>query len=436
MKVDELIRNYGFWVKDFTTGNQLNKYYKDIKKAYQEGVSEKEINKKISKLLTHATDTTDFYNEYKGITDIANMPVVNKMIYKTQYDKFISDKYIDNKSNRTMSTSGSTGTPFTIIQDKDKVKRCHAAVVFFGELAGYKIGMKQAAFRIWTSKVKKNPISAYIQNLEMIDISEMNDNKLEEIISLLENKKVKSILAYASALTALSKYIEQNNREIKGSNIRSIISCAEMLYEDTQSKLKDYFKCPVVSRYVNMENGIMGQQYCENNTYYIDASSYYIEILKLDSDEPVIEGEVGRVVVTDLYNYAFPVIRYDTGDTAIMKKRIMQNGNKIIVFEQLYGRRVDIIYDCEGRPLSPHVITNNMWGIEGVKQFKFIQTQKEEYQVLINTNLEEFKNDFLITKFREILGQNAQISIKIIEEIPVLASGKRKYIENTCKEYQ
>lgn len=43
--------------------------------------------------------------------------------------------------------------------------------------------------------------------------------------------------------------------------------------------------------------------------------------LKMDSDEPAEDGELGRIVITDLYNYAFPILRYDNGDTAIAHHR-------------------------------------------------------------------------------------------------------------------
>ncbi|MBC5995807.1 phenylacetate--CoA ligase family protein [Romboutsia ilealis] len=433
MKIDESIRRYGFWIKDYLKGKKIYNHYKDIEKNYLEGVNQKDIEKKVKKLLEHASETTNFYSKYKGVYTIDKFPVVNKMNYKMEYNKFISEKYKNSNTNRNMSTSGSTGTPFTIIQDESKIKRCHAAVIFFGEMVGYKIGMKQAAFRIWTEKVRKTPLDAYKQNLVMVDISDMNDKRLEKILDDISKNNVKSILAYASALNTISEYMTKKGIKINN-NVESIISCAEMLYHDTQANLRERFNCPVVSRYVNMENGIMGQQYNNNNIYYIDSSSYHIEILKLDSDEPADYGELGRIVITDLYNYAFPVIRYDTGDTGILEK-INDRGKDHIVLKELYGRRVDIIYNSKGEPISPHVITNNMWGIEGINQFKFIQEDKKLYKILINSRREFDNFEDISDKFRNILGMDVKIEIERVDEIPVLESGKRKYIENLCEIY-
>ena len=51
---------------------------------------------------------------------------------------------------------------------------------------------------------------------------------------------------------------------------------------------------------------------CIRDRYTVDLYNFYIEMLSLDSDEPVKPGELGRIVVTDFYNKAFPMIRYDT----------------------------------------------------------------------------------------------------------------------------
>ena len=48
-------------------------------------------------------------------------------------------------------------------------------------------------------------------------------------------------------------------------------------------------------------------------SYHVSAESVFMEILDEDC-KPTKPGNVGRVVVTSLYNYAMPFIRYDLGD--------------------------------------------------------------------------------------------------------------------------
>ena len=42
----------------------------------------------------------------------------------------------------------------------------------------------------------------------------------------------------------------------------------------------------------------------------------------------------------------------------------------------------------------------------------------------------------ILGRIRPYLGEEAHIKVEIVDEIPVLASGKRKYIENRCEKYK
>ena len=42
----------------------------------------------------------------------------------------------------------------------------------------------------------------------------------------------------------------------------------------------------------------------------------------------------------------------------------------------------------------------------------------------------------ILGRIRPYLGEEAEITVELVDEIPVLASGKRKYIENRCEKYQ
>ena len=187
--------------------------------------------------------------------------------------------------------------------------------------------------------------------------------------------------------------------------------------------------------YSNEENGIMGLQNEDNEGYHIDTETYYYEILKMDSDEPAEPGELGRIVITDLFNYAFPIIRYDNGDTAVAVRK-EKNGRFKLCLSVLYGRRSDLIYDCDGKAVTPYIITNNLWDIEGVKQYRFIQEDVKDYTIWLNGDQEKMDQEEILRRIRPYLGEEAHIKVEIVDEIPVLASGKRKYIENRCQKYQ
>lgn len=415
-----------FWLRDFCKGGKIKKAYKDIENSYYKKINVRErTEEKLSKLLDYAKKNTTFYSQYSNCT-FEKMPVISKVDITKNYEGFYSEEF-KGKNLHKMSTSGSTGIPLTVIQNKEKRNRVLAEILFFNKICGYKFGEKQVFYRIWNEKNKKNILQKILQNIVTRDISHLDEETLKIISNELKNKKIKNILSYASTLDVLSKYMEDcNNVKFR---VKSIISSSEILQDDTRKRLKDIFKCNVVSRYSNQENGIIAQECIDFNEMHLNEANYYVEFLKIDTDEPAEEGEISRVVITDLYNYAMPIIRYDTGDLAIYKRcSECKTNSKVIT--SIYGRKVDIIYNTQGKTLSPHIITNNMWGIKGIKQFKFIQIDKTSYKFILNTNQPTEEDDEIVGKFKNLLGTDAKIEIEYVDEIPVLASGKRKYIEN------
>ena len=106
-------------------------------------------------------------------------------------------------------------------------------------------------------------------------------------------------------------------------------------------------------------------------------------------------------MITDLFNYAFPILRYDNGDTAVATRK-EKNGRYRLYLDELYGRRSDLIYDCEGKAVTPYIITNNLWDIEGVKQYRFIQEDVKDYTIWLNGDPQKMNQEEILGRIRRI----------------------------------
>lgn len=435
MVVDEKLRWIVFWALESIRKKPTVKYYKQIKEAWKNGTSIQETQERIQALIAHAVRTTEFYRNYPENAALTDLPVVNKDTFREHYDSFLSSEFRNAPDNRVMCTSGSTGTPLRMIQDKNKIYHNTAGGIFLGAVAGYYIGMKEAFIRVWVNNVKKGKIQQVMENIIMMDSSRMDDEALADMLRIIRKKKVKCMIGYASALGELSRYIGEKNVDCRGFSVRAIIPISETMSDPVRRKLEEQFGCPVRAWYSNEENGIMGLQNKEGSGYHIDTETYYYEILKMDSDEPAEPGELGRIVITDLFNYAFPILRYDNGDTAVAQRK-EKGGRYKLYLTELYGRRSDLIYDCNGKAVTPYIITNNLWDIKGVKQYRFIQEDLKKYTIWLNGDPKEMDQEEILGRIRPYLGEEAEITVEFVDEIPVLASGKRKYIENRCEAYQ
>lgn len=158
-----------------------------------------------------------------------------------------------------------------------------------------------------------------------------------------------------------------------------------------------------------------------------------MEILDLDKDVPVEDGILGRIVVTDLYNRAMPLIRYDTGDLGVMSHEC-ECGYHGKVLKRVEGRRVDFITATNGNLLSPVTIINAMWEYNDLLQWQFVQHAEGEFEMKLNCSTSPYAREAEMLKdIKGYVGDDARIKITYVDEIPLLASGKRKCVLNAIK---
>ncbi|ART81778.1 hypothetical protein CBP31_03375 [Oceanisphaera profunda] len=411
-------RKTAFWLKDTLQGGDIKRQYKAIRDNIDKPIN----NESLDRLLKHATNNCSFYSEYKTSLDITTFPVINKSTIKNYFDGFISSGYQLDQLH-VMSTSGSTGTPFKSYQDKRKRNRVLAELIYFNERAEQVLGNKFIFFRVWNENNSKSSLVRLIQNIVCINILKFNDEVFKGAVSLLKNdKKLTSCLGYASTYEYFVRYIVKEHADIKPAGLKSIVTSSEVMPVEIKRQIKEVLLCNVYDRYSNQENGIVAQTLDCTDTFIVNHPSYLVEILKENSDEPASEGEVGRIVITDLFNYAMPYIRYDTGDLAV--KVGSEQFSKSI--QAVQGRQVDVIYDVEGNVLTPHTLSVYMWKFDKLAQYQFIQEEKKSYVLKVSGADGIYTKEDFRCVLVPVLGNDANIGVVYVNEIPVLSSGKFK----------
>jgi phenylacetate-CoA ligase len=431
MTLPQLIRYKAFWLLDILKGKPVTKHYNDILSIlnyYNSETTQKAIKHRLSEVLEHTCNTVPHYKKLSKITKLEDFPVVNKLIIKENYDAFQSEKFKDEKTKYKTSSSGSTGIPFVVNQDKQKRFRNIADTIAFAEIAGVAVGIKVIFMSVFTGTKKKNPLIAWLQNVDTEEVTELNEVEVEKfLLKLQKNKNKKAIWAYASALDTIAYTIDAKEITFDDANLKVIVACSEQLSDTTKERLQKHLKTPVISRYSNTENGILAQQ--ENygdHTFKLNHASYKFEILKFDEDTPQENGIPGRIVITDLFNYCMPLIRYDTGDVGTM----VLNGDNVPVFTKIEGRKQDLIYNTSGELTSSFSVTKITRGLIHIKQYQFIQDDKTSYTFKVNAPYIEGDEALFKSRIKKILGDDANVTVEYIDEIPLLASGKRQRIVN------
>jgi len=162
---------------------------------------------------------------------------------------------------------------------------------------------------------------------------------------------------------------------------------SEMLFENDKKLLKHQFNIPIINEYGASEIGLIAFQN-KDNELEVDNDLLFVEILD-DNNNVLPDGEIGRIVVTSLYNKAHPFIRYEIGDMGSLSRNLKNNTS---ILSKLQGRTNDIATLPSGKivpGLTFYYVTKTLIEESGnvsefvieqtkIDTFKFIYTAKRE----------------------------------------------------------
>lgn len=417
-------RRRAFWALDLVKKGGLRKGVKKLRGAFDEkaGIFQSlELEKPLVSLVEYASKNVNYYKRAKP--RLEDFKSITKLEIRNNLKDFMSPVFHKDELIEQV-TSGSTGVPFTTYWSRNKKKHNTIDTIFFNQIAGYEVGVKFYYFKIWNELNQKSFLRRKIENVVPIDVRDSSQAFWLSLIQDLKKEGKVFILGYASALEELSKTCEREGVRLHP-NILGIITMSEALSDLSRNHMIKWLSDNVYSRYSNMENGIIAQQVNKSGAFLINRHSFKIEVLKIDSDDSVENGDLGRIVITDLYNYAMPLIRYDTGDLG----SVSSCGNYL---NHIEGRKMDAIFNTSGDLVSSFIITNMMWKYTELIQYQFIQDSKTSYLFKLNIGKNVFKRELeLISEFKGYLGKDAEIRIECVTEVPLLSSGKRKKVMRT-----
>lgn len=417
------IRYYAFWALDTLKGGKVKKELARVKADME---SNHPNQQQLENILSYAINNIPFYNSVSA-PSIDKFPVMNKKMYLENYEQFFSPEFSKDELY-TYATSGSSGTPFHGVQDQGKRRKHTADLIYFHNKCGWNLGDKYIFLRAWVSLYKNSTLSNFKNNVIPFDVLKLDQKMLEKIAELVKRGNIKMILGYGSALNQLAEYVENNNIYCKGLN--TIISDSDILQPEKRELLKQHFGCKVVDRYSNEEHGLIAFSYDSSEPFEVNYSSYYVEILKLDSDEHAEKGELGRVVITDLYNKAMPLIRYELGDLAISDD---ESRCGVVTLHGLQGRLSDMLIMRSGIRISSATINNYMESMTGVEKYQLVQKAIGEFQLLVVEHNKEYSDKDYFDQLISCIGADSNLEVIRTNFIPNEKTGKFSTFKNLMK---
>ena len=390
--------------------------------------------KRLRALIDHAYHKVEFYQnlfdsvgikpqDIKTVHDLQKIPTITKETVRKNYPDNIVAKGVDITKCHTRSTTGSTGIPLKIHQNAKELDYFVSANVFVWLSQGLRlrdkfVGIRHEGFHVTNTLLKK----IRIFNFENISIF----NPLEDIIEALKDSNPDIITSYPSMLLLLSEEIESRN--ITGISPRIIRSVGETLNEYTRKKIGGTFNSQILAQYGSEEFGALAFECIEHSGYHVVSDAVIIEIVK--DHKHVAHDEEGEIVVTGLYNYTMPLIRYKIGDIGRFTEAKCACGRGFPLIKNIEGRTDDFLILPSGKKVSPRVI-NVIEEIPGVSSYKTIQETKNKIVVYLvegkgfsSKTVDEIKSHIKDGCF----GEDVDVIVRLVEELPRNSRGKLRAV--------
>jgi len=306
----------------------------------------------------------------RDLTDFAGAPISTKDMIRTAFPQGIYRKksWLDMRTR----TSGSTGEPFECVIDGTSHSWRLAARYLFDSWIGIKA--EDTWLRISAHPGPVESVRARVLNGEkVLPIEYTVKSKFQYLVRMIESYKPAGLLGVPSSITLLAEYIKDARIKLNH-KLRGVVATGETFPSYQRTLIGSVFGMNIYDRYGLREfGGYVAQDCGKHGGLHVNPFLVYAEVLR---DSRVAKpGEVGRLVLTDLRNYAMPLIRYDTGDLASLGNPC-ECGRSFPIVSKVVGRENEFIRTKDG--LLPSYAVTDKFGItfsDDLRAFQLLQSR-------------------------------------------------------------
>jgi phenylacetate-CoA ligase len=390
----------------------------------------------LARLLAHARQTTDFYKDrlefdsgsqervesFWPSIPILRRPeaVANREKLKSRGAPPEAGPSIDEQ------TSGSTGMPFRFAR---------SAVMLLTDGA-----LTERMYRWWRVDGKKSFAKIFWDQTEQpsprsftgagwhsarpngIIHSLPHTFDIVTLLDWLSGHRPDYFAAYSSILKGLAVAAQERKGELK---FDLIFSFGTVVDQDTRDLCRSVFGAEIADTYGAQEVGHIAAQCCDCGEYHISAETCLVEILR-DDGSRAAPGEIGRVIVTPLYNYAMPFVRYELGDLAEVGTANPSCGRGLPTLRRILGRDRNLFRFRDGTKVWPSA--GRLYEFIALKQFQVVQTDFDHVEIRYVPEPAAPPVDLSVVtqRIRSALRQPVDVTVRAVGAIQRSRNGKHE----------
>ncbi len=321
--------------------------------------------KQLSSILNHAFAKVPYYREkwmQYGLTaeqinsitpeTINRLPLLSKEDLR-KYGKSTLLSEEREKGGSFFASSGTTGTPTSILFSEDMHRRWSAAYeARVRHWAGVDRFMRRGMIggrRVVPDANARPPYYRYNAAEHQVYFSAYHISKqaVANYLEAIKKYHLDYMVGYAMSNYFLARFIDEQG--LRAPQLRAVITSSEKLTPEMREVFQKVYGCKTYDGWSGVEACALVSE-CEHGGLHISPDVGLIEILDKDG-KPVKPGEQGEVVCTGFLNYDQPLIRYRIGDYMTLSTKSCTCGRAMPLIEEITGRIEDVVVGKDGREM-------------------------------------------------------------------------------------
>lgn len=409
----DFFKNTQWWDRQRLRVLQNNLLRQTVELAYNETAFYRELYKK------YGVKPRDI----RTVEDLPKLPLVTKKMLSAAYPDHCVRK--TNFPYREFHTSGSTGSPFVVRLDSESLSISRALMLLRANFSGWEIGDSYLQTGMTIERGFVKGLKDRLFRSSYVSAFNLSDNVIDLYLDLIESRRHKYIMGYASSLYLIAKRAGETgfNYSLKGA-----VSWGDNLFSNYRRAIEEQFKCRVTDTY-GCGEGIQVAAQCHSGSYHIFTPHVAVEFTKNGMQVP--HGEMGEVLLTRLHAGAMPLIRYSVGDMGRGGgNETCECGRGFELMRSIEGRHTDIVVTPSGNRLIVHFFTGIFEYATTIDTFQVVQEKPGEIKVRIVPR-HDFKLEDWKRVEKEILvngDPDLVIQLEIVQEIQLERSNKRRFV--------
>ncbi len=334
--------------------------------------------------------------------------------------------------SKQYSTGGSSGQP--LIFNFGRWRQASDAAGRIRARRWWGVNVGDPEVYLWGAPVELNKtdkiktVRDRLLNQLVLNAFAMSPESMDRYLQCIQKFKPKCIYGYASSIALLAKHAQTYSIKPNLPDLKVVCTTGEPLYPDQRKLIQDTFNAPVANEFGSRDIGFTAHENPHRQMLQM-SESIILEVLDPEGN-PVKAGETGEAVMTGLCSEAQPFIRYRTGDMLKLADENDKDGRGLHVIEEVIGRSTDFLVHENGSIVHALAAIYVLRETEGVEQFKIIQHDINQFEILIVGNA-VWNNKALPVveqKFKERFGEVCDIDIRLVDRIAPEPSGKIRQV--------